>query len=63
MRAYHDETGIKWSDQNKVPKMSFFCAKNKRYFRYKIHTLYRLNKRKVNFFGSLCTLLNGKMVL
>ena len=54
---------IKWSDQNRSLKKPFFCAKNKWYFRYEIYGLYRLNKRNVNFFGSLCTLLNGKMVL
>jgi hypothetical protein len=53
----------KWSDQNRSLKKLFFCAKNKWYFRYEIYGLYRLNKRNVNFFGSLCTLLNGKMVL
>ena len=53
----------KWSDQNRSLKKPFFCAKNKWYFRHEIYELYRLNKRNVNFFGSLCTLLNGKMVL
>nr|DAW45605.1 MAG TPA: hypothetical protein [Caudoviricetes sp.] len=58
-----EEKSGKWSDQNRSLKKPFFCAKNKWYFRYEIYWLYRLNKRNVNFFGSLCTLLNGKMVL
>ena len=55
--------GQKWSDQNRSLEKPFFCAKNKWYFRHEIYELYRLNKRIVNIFGSLCTLLNGKMVL